>query len=142
MNPTEDTEQLAVIAWCDGYALADPRARLLLHIPNGGARHIATAARLRRLGVRRGVPDLFLPVAVEPYHGLWIEMKRRKGGRVSPERRGWIETLQAEGYAVAVALGADEAIFAVLAYLDGRHGALQVIHSGPSQSPADGVKLP
>lgn len=121
MIPTEDTEQLAVIAWCEGYALADARARLLLHIPNGGSRHIAEASKLRRLGVRAGVPDLLLPVAVAPYHGLWIEMKRRKGGLVSAAQHGWIDALRAEGYAVAVARGADEAIDTIIAYLGGTY---------------------
>lgn len=121
MIPTEDTEQLAVIAWCEGYALADARARLLLHIPNGGSRHIVEASKLRRLGVRAGVPDLLLPVAVAPYHGLWIEMKRRKGGLVSAAQHGWIDALRAEGYAVAVARGADEAIDTIIAYLGGTY---------------------
>lgn len=121
MIPTEDAEQIAVVAWCEGYALADARARLLLHVPNGGQRHIATAARLRRLGVRPGVPDLLLPVAVPPYHGLWIEMKRRKGGQVSADQHGWMDALRAEGYAVAVARGADEAIEVIIAYLGGTY---------------------
>ena len=121
MIPTEDTEQLSVIAWCEGYALADARARLLLHVPNGGSRHIVEASKLRRLGVRAGVPDLLLPVAVAPYHGLWIEMKRRKGGLVSAAQHGWIDALRAEGYAVAVARGADEAIDTIIAYLGGTY---------------------
>lgn len=121
MIPTEDAEQLAVVAWCEGYALADARARLLLHVPNGGSRHIVEASKLRRLGVRAGVPDLLLPVAVAPYHGLWIEMKRRKGGLVSAAQHGWIDALRAEGYAVAVARGADEAIDTIIAYLGGTY---------------------
>ena len=121
MIPTEDAEQLAVVAWCEGYALADARARLLLHVPNGGSRHIAEASKLRRLGVRAGVPDLLLPVAVAPYHGLWIEMKRRKGGQVSADQHGWMDALRAEGYAVAVARGADEAIEVIIAYLGGTY---------------------
>lgn len=121
MIPTEDTEQLAVVAWCEGYAVADARARLLLHIPNGGSRHIAEAMKFHRLGVRAGVPDLLLPVAVAPYHGLWIEMKRRKGGQVSAAQHGWIDALRAEGYAVAVARGADEAIDTIIAYLGGTY---------------------
>jgi len=123
LMPTEDDEQRAVVAWCEGYALADIRARLLLHVPNGGHRHIATAARLRRLGVRPGVPDLLLPVVVLPYHGLWVEMKRRRGGVLSPDQHGWIDALRAEGYAVAVARGADEAIAAIIAYLGGTYAS-------------------
>jgi hypothetical protein len=36
-------------------------------------------------GVSPGVPDLFIPDWL-----LWVEMKREKGGRVSPEQKDWI----------------------------------------------------
>jgi hypothetical protein len=58
---------------------------------------------------------------VAPYHGLWIEMKRRKGGQVSADQHGWMDALRAEGYAVAVARGADEAIEIIIAYLGGTY---------------------
>ena len=52
----------------------------------------------------RGVPDLFVPA-----WGLWIEMKRTKGGVVSVEQADWIEYLQGLGYAAVVCRVCDEA---------------------------------
>lgn len=66
INPTEDQEQATVVDWANRTSGIDPRRGLLLHVPNGGARSPATGARMRRLGVRPGVPDLLLPVAVLP----------------------------------------------------------------------------
>ena len=125
INPTEDQEQATVVDWANRTSGIDPRRGLLLHVPNGGARSPATGARMRRLGVRPGVPDLLLPVAVLPYHALWIEMKRRRGGSLSPEQRAWIGALRYEGCAVVVARGADEAIEAIEMYLAGRLVCLQ-----------------
>jgi hypothetical protein len=51
------------------------------------------------------VPDLFVPE-----WALWIEMKRRKGGRLSEEQTDWIAYLQCHGYNCIVAHGAEDAI--------------------------------
>ena len=64
---------------------------------------------LLRQGMKPGVPDIMFPVARGGYHGLWIEMKRKDGGRLSPEQRWWQKALLEEGYAVAVCKGFDEA---------------------------------
>jgi hypothetical protein len=116
LNPTEDEEQLVLMQWVQYQR--DPRVALIFHIPNGGIRNIATAKRLKALGVRAGVPDLFLPVPNEKYHGLWIELKRRRGGAISALQLEWIEALRAQGYQVIIAKGADEAIAAVTVYLN------------------------
>ncbi len=118
MNPTEDNEQVAVFAWADWNQDRWPELALLFHIPNGGYRHPATAARMKELGVKPGVPDLFLPAARGNYHGLWIEMKRKKGGKVSPMQTAWLESLTAQGYKTAVCHGAAEAIVMIACYLE------------------------
>lgn len=53
----------------------------------------------------RGIPDLFVPE-----WSLWIEMKRVKGGKLSPDQRDWIRYLQELGNTVYVAYGAEEAM--------------------------------
>ena len=77
------------------------------------------ATVLKKTGVKKGVPDLFLPVARGGAHGLWVEMKRRKGGKVSPKQRSWIEALEGQGYVCVVAHGSDEACDAIWQYLEG-----------------------
>ena len=115
---SESAEQMAVMRWASYIANRDPRLKLLFHIPNGGSRHPAEAARFKAEGVRRGVPDLFLPVAVRPWHGLFIELKRKKGGRVSREQREWIDALREQGYFAQVAFGAEDAIDIIIKYLN------------------------
>jgi hypothetical protein len=59
-----------------------------------------------------------LPVARGGYHGLFIEMKRQKGGTVSPTQRDWIEYLLAQGYQAVVCRGFDAAREVIEQYLD------------------------
>ena len=63
-------------------AFAIPALKWVHAIPNGGERNIAVASRLKAEGVKSGVADVFVPVAVQPWHGLYLEFKKRKGGRV------------------------------------------------------------
>ena len=75
-------------------------------------RNPATAKLLKAEGVVKGVPDLCIPA-----WGLWLEMKKRKGGRVSKEQEARIEALRAAGYAVKVCRGFDAAKRDILEYI-------------------------
>lgn len=122
-QPTEEEEQAAVIEWAVLMAKQYPELDLLFHVPNGADRHPAVAAKLKRQGVKRGVPDLFLPVARQGFYGLWIEMKRQKGGRVSDEQKAWMDALRGQGYMCAVCKGAEEACEVLFWYLTGGDNA-------------------
>ena len=116
-QPTEEQEQAAVFEWVTIMRNRLPELDLLHHIPNGGDRHPAVAAKLKAQGVKRGVPDLCLPVARGGFHGLYIELKRKKGGRVSEDQHGWLSELSAQGYRAEVCHGAEEACDVLYKYL-------------------------
>ena len=109
----ETTEQIAVVNYCT--AIGVP----IVHIPNEGKRSVVTGAQLKAMGMQRGFPDLFVPLARMGYHGLFIEMKAGRG-RLSEHQREWLRRLNEYGYAVAVCYGADEAITKIRRYMDGK----------------------
>lgn len=41
---------------------------------------------------------------------VFLELKRRKGGRISPSQENWHRALVSEGFFVIVAKGLDEAV--------------------------------
>jgi hypothetical protein len=98
--PTEHEEQRELVKW---FRQTFKGVRIFA-IPNGGARDITTAARLKVEGVSAGVPDLYVPA----WH-LWIEMKRTKGGVIDKNQKDWHEYLTSIGDIVIVGYGADEA---------------------------------
>ena len=106
----EDQEQISLFTMIDLMTHRFPELRCCHHVPNGGQRSAATAGRLKAEGVRPGVPDVHLPVPHGGYCGLWIEMKRAHGGRLSPEQVDWISYLTECGHTVIVAHGADDAM--------------------------------
>lgn len=119
--PTESVEQQCLFRWAAYNRGRWPEMKLMYHIPNGGTRSKAEAGRFRAEGVKAGVPDICLPVARGGYHGMYIEMKRRKGGRVSPEQAAWIDALIHEGYVAVVCRGWEEAAREIERYMDGKN---------------------
>lgn len=115
--PTEHQEQCALFEWAAWTAKRIPELHLMHAIPNGGKRDIRTAAMLKAEGVKPGVPDIFLPVSRGGKHGLYIELKRRKGGTVSKAQEAWIRALSAQGYMCAVCHGAEAAKDEILGYM-------------------------
>jgi hypothetical protein len=115
--PTEAQEQAALFQWIAYKAKQYPELQYCYHIPNGGSRNPIEARHLKEQGVKPGIPDLFLPCARGGWHGLYIEMKRRKGGRLSDEQAAMLEALREQGYCAWVCKGANDAIELITEYL-------------------------
>lgn len=107
---TETDEQITVVDWCK--AMRIPVA----HIPNEGKRSPVAGRIMKRMGLRKGFPDLFVPVPKGGFHGLFVEMKA-EGGKTTKEQDYWLSLLSANGYAVCVAEGANEGIEKIKRYV-------------------------
>ena len=116
---SEAQEQELLFEWAARESHRWPELRMMFHIPNGGSRDIREAANLKKQGVKSGVPDIFLAVPRGGYHGLFIEMKRRDGGRLSVAQREWIDALREIDYRVEVCKGFGPAAKVLLEYLNG-----------------------
>jgi hypothetical protein len=116
--PTEDEEQIALFDWANRNLSKYPDLEWLYHNRNGGKLSGREAAKFQRMGVKAGVPDITLPVPVGPHHGLYIEMKRTQGGRVTVDQKKWLIRLKANGYKTATCRGWIEAKGVIEAYLN------------------------
>lgn len=96
----EDDYQVAIVKHWDAYARAKFgtwAVKLLHHSPNGGFRTEATGARFKKMGTRRGFPDLFLMIPTSKKHGLFIELKT-EDGRQSGSQKEYEKLLKEQGY--------------------------------------------
>lgn len=129
---TEYEEQCAVIRWARAMAETGQEPRLaLLHGDSSGVRvSVGAAVKMKRAGAIKGWPDLMLAVPQTgviygsekrlPYYvwlGLFLELKRRKNGVISPEQATIHKLLRDQGYRVVVCKGSDEAIDTIKVYL-------------------------
>lgn len=117
ITPSESQEQKALFEWAEYAKRIYPELALMFHIPNGGSRNPVEARNLKYQGVKPGVPDICLPVGRGKYHALYIEMKRKKGGRASDVQRGWIAALNRAGNKAVICKGWEEARQTILNYL-------------------------
>lgn len=124
----EHDEQVALFYWAELNKSKIPALELLMAIPNGAyyGGHWSTAKKMKDEGVKKGVPDVLLPVPMTYVNegqvtdmkaGLWIEMKAGKN-KPSDEQNWWIEQLEEMGYRVEVCYSSQEAIDVINEYLN------------------------
>jgi hypothetical protein len=77
------------------------------HLPSGEKRDLITAARLKRMGLRRGLPD-FIFLCTDG-HTAWLELKRRDG-RLSAEQAAFLDFCAHRGDTVMMARSYDDAV--------------------------------
>lgn len=115
VEPTEDQINRGFVAYVE--KKHRKLAKHLIHIPNEGKRSLVEGARQKKLGLKKGVSDLFY---AKPHikdidgirHilcGLWFEIKT-KTGRVTKEQNEFIELMNASHYKAYVIRSIDEAI--------------------------------
>lgn len=102
--PLEKEEQQKLCKWL--------KTNKIKHWANGlGVKldyDVKYIASLRSQGHYKGIPDV--TVLLPKGSAIFIELKRIKGGVVTPEQKKWIKDLQDLGYPAKVCYGADEAI--------------------------------
>lgn len=117
MRREEENIQIAFFEWTKWQEGRYPELKLMHHIPNGGKRNKAEAAIFKAMGVKSGVPDIFLPAPKGVYHGLYIELKSGTG-KPSKNQEEFINSLHTAGYFVCVCDNLDSLIKTVQRYLN------------------------
>jgi hypothetical protein len=123
---------MALMAWADRvFYDGKPISYYLFAIPNGGKRNAREAARLKRMGVRAGIPDYFLHVMRHseencsiwqtPCGGMWLELKAQRADGYNPGptdlQLEQLTRLKLCGYHSIVAHGWIEAAVRICEYL-------------------------
>jgi hypothetical protein len=105
----EDEIQRAVFEHIEARGV---RGLVAFAVPNGGWRSKTEAAIMQSLGVRRGIPDIFLFPRRGRGRGYALEIKAASG-ILSDDQIAMIRALEANGVTVGVTYGLDEAIAAL-----------------------------
>lgn len=101
-TPRESWEQQSLVAELERL---EPGILMEINPAAGMKLDKRMAAAVKTLGYQAGTLDIFLPE-----HRVYIELKRQKGGSLSPEQKARIPRLESAGYRVIVARGAKDAV--------------------------------
>lgn len=113
LKTSEHQEQCAFVQWLEWNYPNEP----WFAIPNGGKRDVRVAIKLKKEGVRPGVPDLCFPIPRGTYNGLFIEMKAQGNKYASDHQKDMMYKLSVNGFKCVIAKGAEQAISAVKEYM-------------------------
>lgn len=119
---SETQEQIRLFDWAFSERARFPELKLMYHIPNEGKRDSKNAAILKKMGLKRGVPDVHLPVARGQYHSLYIEMKRIAKADTTEAQDWWLSQLRQQGNCTVVCYGWNAAATTIEWYLKGARG--------------------
>jgi len=114
---SEEWHQIQIFKFARANQIKYPELQLLNGSLNGVKLSIGQATKAKRQGMRKGYPDIFLPVSSGCWHGLFIELKKESGGRTSKEQKIWLEKLLCNGYYSVVCCGWKNAIETIKIYL-------------------------
>ena len=119
--PLEAVEQSALVSWLEAKRLK------FTAIPNGSySQSWSVRMRNKRMGLRAGLPDILVVIPADRCRLgravlCFIELKRRKGGKVSEDQRCWIEALEeVRDVGASVCAGAEKAIESINTLLNGK----------------------
>lgn len=121
----EANEARALMQWAALVKLksGDTVADYLIHIPNGAylggspRQRAFQMHRLKQQGLKPGVSDYLLAIPGLRGAGLWLELKRTHGGRLTTEQINFGNQMTAIGYCFTVAHGWEAAARSILDYL-------------------------
>ena len=112
----EASEQELFVRYCDLKGI------VCVHIPNGfplgGLRNkFAYINAIKRQGYKTGFVDLLVFAKNSKYQLLFLEFKREKGGKLSPQQNKWLNWLNDNGYYARCVKGNAEAVEVLENYL-------------------------
>jgi len=106
-SPLEHDECVALVAYLD-ILVKQGKVVAYTHIPQETyTKNWGTKMRNKREGVKAGIPDYLIVFKNKKL--LFLEMKRRVGGTVSPEQQDWLEKLAGKTTVSGVAKGFEAA---------------------------------
>ena len=108
---SEDLLQESVAILLDYYKV------LWFHPPNGGRRSMAAGKKMKRSGTKPGVSDCIILEPRGKYHGLFIELKNKKGSLQNTQKDFIARSLE-RGYKAIVCRSIDEVEYELKKYLN------------------------
>ena len=115
--PLESWEQERIFRWAEINEHIYPVLKYMYGSLNGVKLSIGAAMKAKAQGLKKGFPDIVLPIRNKDYTGLFIELKRLKKSYATPEQKEFLGVLNEQGFKAIVCKGHKAAIEEIENYL-------------------------
>lgn len=115
---TESQIQQQFVQWLEIKARSDDRYNSFFKVPNETRGNFGWLMKMKREGLKKGVPDILCIEECPPFRGLALEFKR-KGGKVSQDQKQWLDRFSANKWLAQVVYTAEQAMAITEQYLEG-----------------------
>ena len=116
-KPSEHQIQAAYFDWVKSHQSIEYQSIFAVPNETGNKANFRVLNKLKRAGLSKGVPDIFIPVPRNKYCGAVIETKK-PGGKLSPEQVEWLKNLEELGWKVSVCFSTKEMVSFTESYLN------------------------
>jgi len=116
----EYEDQVAVFEWAAGMEYKWPCLKLLFGSLMGVKLPPKLLNKYQKAGMKKGKPDINLPVPMGGYCGLWIELKRKGGDKPKGKQEETLKNLAIVGNSAHACWGSANAIKVIKQYLEGK----------------------
>lgn len=114
--PLEHQIQSAYVEWTLLNTARFPALALGFAVPNAARRSYRLAARMKKEGLRSGVPDFVIPAPRGKHAGLMIEFKR-PGEKPTDAQKAYMALAETEGWLCVVCTTTEAAVNVTRDYL-------------------------
>jgi len=114
---SEESIHKSIIEWINISPPLKDFRNFIIHIPNQGKRTARFGRKLKDMGMRKGVSDLFIAAPKRGYSGAWIELKS-KHGILSKDQFDFLQDMTSQNYCTNVCKSYDECIEFIHWYLE------------------------
>lgn len=115
-EPNEESIQISVFDWLRLYPDIYDH---VYHFANESKRSPRYGATLKKMGLKRGVSDIFIALPFRGFIGAWIEIKTKEG-RATKEQLDFLEKMEKLGYFTALTKGLEETFSVISWYIEKR----------------------
>jgi hypothetical protein len=119
LNRSEYEDQVAIFEWAAINEHRWPCLKLLFGSLMGIKLPFKLLNKAKKAGMKKGKPDINLPVPRGGFCGLWIELKAMGGNKPTDDQIRVLKHLGDEGNACFVRIGSEDAIRTIQAYVKG-----------------------
>lgn len=112
---TEDQHQMAVIEFCKLHPWGENVHHSANEQKNGTS--FAILNKLKKMGMSKGFPDIFLFIPNSKYSGFALELKS-KGRKPTYQQQVWLDKLKSVGYYSTWSDDLDKSIAEVKSYIE------------------------